>query len=109
MMISSWKLFLPIGPLFTPAVHTVLVYSDTLSQKQTFFNKTKTNNFKMDNNLIANRLYKINNIVNANDLHPSLSSFKDEYTCELLFIENWVFKCPKSKNMYLSKNCQNLT
>ena len=53
-----------------------LNFQQTLSSKQTNFKILRSNNFKMGNNLLCNRLHIINNKIPLQWLNLSIESFK---------------------------------
>ena len=56
-----------------------LNFQQILTTRQTKFLVIKTNNKRIGNNILANRLYVLNNKINLSDLNESLSLFKDKH------------------------------
>ena len=62
--------------------------------RQTLFKITKTNRYKIVNNILTSRLTTINNKIDLNDLNLSLNSFKVKFKKVLLFHRVYLFvKC----------------
>ena len=53
-----------------------LNFDQTTSRRQTHFTTSSTNNFKIGNNILSNRLSVLNNIINLEWLNLSINSFK---------------------------------
>ena len=53
-----------------------LNFQQILTTRQTKFLVIKTNNKRIGNNIVINRLHVLNNKINLSDLNESLSSFK---------------------------------
>ena len=56
----------------------------TLNSRQSNFNIIKSINYKVGNNILANRLSILNNKIALSDLNLSLDSFKCKYKLSLL-------------------------
>ena len=64
----------------TPNIEWVdLAFKQTYSQRQTKFYLIKSNNYKVGNNILTNRLAILNNKINLEDLNLSLNGFKVKY------------------------------
>ena len=63
-----------------------LNFQQTLSSRQTKFGITRSNNYKIGNNLLCNRLAIINNLIPLPWLNLSLSTYKTK--CKELFLLN---------------------
>ena len=64
----------------TPSIEWVdLTFKQTYSQRQTKFYLIKSNNYKIGNNILTNRMAILNNKINLEDLNLSLNGFKVKY------------------------------
>ena len=71
--------------LQTPPMEWVDIhFKQTFNSRQSKFNIIKSNNFKVGNNILSNRLSVLNNKIILSDLNLSLDSFKCKYKLSLL-------------------------
>ena len=63
-----------------------LNFQQTTCQRQTKFYVLKSNNYKIGNNILTNRLSTLNNKIDLNDLNKSLSSFKVLHKTKILTV-----------------------
>ena len=59
-------------------------FNQIITSRQTLFKISKTNRYKIGNNILTSRLTTINNKIDLNDLNLSLDSFKVKYKKVLL-------------------------
>ena len=64
-----------------------LNFQQLLTPRQLKFSIIKTNNFKVGNNILANRLHILSNKINLTDLNEPISSFKK--THQKHFLSKW--------------------
>ena len=73
--------------LKTPEVEWIaLNFPQLLTSRQLNFSIIKTNRCKVGNNILANRLYVLNNKIKLTDLNESITSFKINH--EKIFLSN---------------------
>ena len=61
-----------------------LNFNQILTSRQRTFQITKTNKYKVGNNLLSSRLSVVNNKIELNDFNLSLASFKIKYKNQML-------------------------